>query len=112
MFFKEMLEDHQQQQTTTASTVLGKFDEFAEKACSTPNTNEPLASYQISAGANSGNPEVCAKTCLSVSGCTGFQILQLQEFAYCDLFSTCTNDRLRKMSIPGLSVYLLNGNDG
>jgi len=109
-YFKQMLDDGQRT-TTTSSSFLSKFDRFDGKACSL-GKHEPLASFEVSVAKSNFDPSTCARACLGVSDCTGFQILQFHALTYCDLLSTCTQERLQVVPSKGLSTYLLtNGKD-
>merc|ERR1711934_782426 len=103
-YFKQMLDDGQRT-TTTSSSFLSKFDRFDGKACSL-GKHEPLASFEVSVAKSNFDPSTCARACLGVSDCTGFQILQFHALTYCDLLSTCTRERLQVVPSKGLSTYL------
>merc|ERR1711939_1295765 len=92
-YFEEMLAEGQQRTTTAAasSSFLSNFDRFDGQACSL-GKHEPLATFELSVTGDDVDPSPCARACLAVSSCSGFQVLQLRALTYCDLLSTCTED--------------------
>jgi len=103
-YFEEMLA---QPKTTTSSGFLSKFDRFDGQTCSLRKT-EPLASYHSSTTSTNIDPSLCAGACMAVKGCSGFRIFQFRGLTYCDLMSTCTEDRLEKVPSKSLSTFLLS----
>lgn len=103
-YFEEMLA---QPKTTTSSGFLSKFDRYDEQTCSL-RKNEPLSSYHSSATSTNIDPSQCARACLAVKGCSGFRMFQFRGLTYCDLMSTCTEDRLEKVPSKSLSTFLLS----
>jgi len=106
-YFEEMLSERQQRTTTTSSGILSEFDRYDGQTCSL-GKHEPLATFELSVTDNDVDPSPCARACLAVSSCSGFQILQLRALTYCDLLSTCTEDRLQVVPSDSLSTFLLN----
>ena len=103
-YFEEMLAEPTT--TTTSLSFLSKFDRFDGQTCSL-RKNEPLASYHSSAMSANIDPSLCARACLAVNDCSGFRIFQFRGLMYCDLMSTCTEDRLQMVSSKSLSTFLL-----